>query len=177
MIKDEGEYPRNHARLNKDSGYHQDIQDDKKDGVLYRGMSHEEFHAMKKDGHIKSKGDYNLGGQEGLTYYSKSPSQAQYYANSFTPAQHKPTGTHHAYVVAIKDPGNHKKIKGTGEDEVGIPDKVSTKNILHVHVGRVYSGQPGKFEVRKEYGGKFVEGSSSGPTSLVGWKKTEYKDT
>jgi hypothetical protein len=170
------EYPRQSVSLKPDSGYHKEIQDEKKDGVLYRGMSHEEFQNVKKTGKIKSKGDFNLEGQEGLTYYSKSPSQSQSYANAFTPPQYKPTGTHNAYVVAVKDPGKHKHIEGTGEDEVGISHDIPVKDILHVHVGRTYSGWPGSLDVNKNWDGKHTEGSSTAPTSLVGWKKTEFKD-
>jgi hypothetical protein len=170
------QFPRTHAELKPDSGYHQDIQDEKKPGVLYRGMSHEEFHNIKKTGEIKSNGNSNIGDeQKGLTYYSKNPIQAQNYAHSFAAAENKASGQHHAYVVAVKDPGTEVKVKGTGEDEVGIPHAISKNDILHVHVGRAFSGTHGSESVIKEWGG-YESGGGSTPGTHVGWKKEAFKD-
>lgn len=166
-------YSRQHPVLKPDSGYHMNVQDEQKEGVIYRGMSQEEFDNVKKTGQIQSHGQYNLEGQEGLTYYSKDPSQAQSYAHSFAPVHVKATGQHKAYVVAVKDPGTDVKIKGTGENEVGIPHPISTKDILHVHEGRAYAGHPGQYDVHKGWSG-YEEGSSVGPTVHVGWKKVGF---
>jgi hypothetical protein len=172
----EDAYPRTHAVLKSDSGYHQEVQDEKKPGVLYRGMSHEEFQSIKKTGKIQSKGDSNIGTeQEGLTYYSRSPSQAQSYAHSFAAAENKASGKHHAYVVAVKDPGTDVKVRGTGEDEVGIPHAIKKEDILHVHVGRAYSGTHGSDSVVKEYG-EYQVGSGSTPGTYVGWRKEKVAD-
>lgn len=171
----EDPYPRTYARLKPDSGYQQEIPNEKTDGVMYRGMSHEEFHSVKHTGKIQSLGGHNMDGQEGLTYFSHSPAQAQFYANSFAPVQHKATGQHPAYVVAVKNPGTGVRVPGTGEDEIGIPHHISDADILHVHVGRVFAAEPGSFDVRKEWDGKHVEGSSSAPSTSIGWKKEEYK--
>lgn len=164
------EYARTNANLKPESGYHTHVQAERKDGVIYRGMSQEEYDGVKKNGYIKSNGSYNLEGQEHLTYYSKDPSQAQSYAHSFAPVHVKGTGKHKVYIVAVKDPGTEVKIKGTGEDEVGIPHAVSADNILSVHEGRTYAAHPGSYDVRKTWSG-YEEGSSSGPTAHVGWKK------
>jgi hypothetical protein len=168
-------YGRTHPQLNPDSGYHKEIQAQKTPGVLYRGMSHEEFHNILKTGEIKSKGDYNLAGQEGLTYYSKDPAQAQNYAHGFAPVQHKATGQHHAYVVAVKDPGTNVKIAGTGEDEVGIPHAIKKSDILGVHIGRVYAAHPGEYSVHQE-NGKVSSGSSHDPSAFIAWKKHNIED-
>ena len=167
----EDEFPRTHAKLKPDSGYTQDVQDKPTKGVLFRGMSHEEFHGIQKSGKIQSKGAMNMGKeQEGLTYYSRDPSQAQHYAHSFAHAEHKATGQHHAYVVAVKDPGTEVKVKGTGENEVGIPHAIKKEDILHVHVGRAYHGGHGSESSRKTFSG-FESGSGSTPDTSVGWKK------
>lgn len=169
----ETQYPRIRAELNPDSGYSHNIQDKKTPGVLFRGMSHEEFHNIKKTGKIQSKGEYNMGDKQvGLTYYSKSPEQAQNYAHSFAPLEHRATGQHHAYVVAVKDPGTGVKVDGTGEDEVGIPHAISKDDILHVHVGRAYAGAPGEENAHKSWSG-FEAGSGNTPDVSVAWKKME----
>lgn len=166
-------YPRTYARLKPDSGYHPEVQEEKTPGVIYRGMSHEEFENIKKLGYIQSKGAQNLDGQEGLTYYSRDPRQAQSYANSFATVDNKPSGIHKAYIVAVKDPGTDVKVKGVGEDEVGIPHKISTDDILHVHEGRVFSASPGSYSIHKSYRG-LEDGSSMAPTVQTGWKKTSF---
>ena len=77
------------------------------ENVIYRGMSAEEYRNAMDDGFIQSKGKYNIGDeQKGLTFFSLSPSQAQTYANDFTPAGFKATPDRPAYVVAIKLPDN-----------------------------------------------------------------------
>lgn len=170
------QFPRTHAVLKHDSGYTQELQDKKTKGVLFRGMSHEEFHNIKKTGKIQSQGGLNLGKeQDGLTYYSRDPSQAQSYAHSFATVAHKASGQHHAYVVAVKDPGTDVKVKGTGDDEVGIPHAISKDDILHVHVGRGFAGGHGSAASHKGWSG-FEEGSSTAPSTSVGWKKTAMSD-
>jgi len=172
----EDPYPRTYPRLKASSGYRQDIDDQKTHGVLYRGMSHEEFNNIKKTGLIKSHGDYNLEGQEGLTYYSRDPSQAAHYAHGFAPAQHKASGKHNVYVVAVKDPGTDVKVSGTGEDEVGIPHPISVDDILHVHVGKAYASHPGTHTMVKDWSSKYSDGSGSHPNTYIGWKKKEFNE-
>lgn len=173
----EEKYSRNHIELNSDSGLHHNIQDSIKNGVIYRGMSHEEFHGIEKNGHIKSNGSANMGGQENLTYYSKDPAQAEFYAHGFAPAQHKATGSHHAYVVAVKDPGTDVRIPGVGENEVGIPHPVNKSEILHVHKAIAYHATPGQYETRvSKYENGVKEGSSSAPHIGIGWKKMSYDE-
>lgn len=167
----EDQFPRTHAVLNPDSGYSNEVQDKKTPGVLFRGMSHEEFKNIQKTGKIQSKGESNIGNeQKGLTYYSRDPSQAQSYAHSFAAAENKASGHHHAYVVAVKDPGTEVKVAGTGEDEVGIPHAIGKDDILHIHVGRAYQGSHGSESVVKGYSG-YGGGSGSTPQTSVGWKK------
>lgn len=168
-------YPRTYPKLKPSSGYHNEVQEEKTPGVIYRGMSHEEFQNVKKLGYIQSKGAQNLDGQEGLTYYSHDPKQAQSYANSFATVENKPSGIHKAYVVAVKNPGTDVRIPGVGEDEVGIPHKISTDDILHVHEGRVYAAHPGSYSIYKGWDG-LEEGSSGAPIVHVGWKKKKFEE-
>ena len=169
----EDQFARTIAVLKPDSGYSRNVQDEKKQGVLYRGMSHEEFKNILKTGKIESNGESNIGDeQKGLTYYSRDPSQAQSYAHSFAAAENKASGQHHAYIVAVKDPGTEVKVNGTGEDEVGIPHPISKDNILHIHVGRAFHADHGSDSVVKSYAG-YQGGSGSTPSTYIGWKKLE----
>jgi hypothetical protein len=109
-------------------------------------------------------------GQEGLTYYSRDPSQAQSYAHSFAPTEFRASGKHNVYVVAVRDPGTHVHVAGTGEDEVGIPHAISKSDILHVHEGTAYASQAGTASLHKSYRG-LEDASSSVPSISVGWRK------
>ena len=62
--------------------------------LVFRGMSYEEWQYIKKNGHIMSKGSYNIG-QEGLTFYGKAET-AYHYSNGFAPM---------AYQASFKKPG------------------------------------------------------------------------
>lgn len=169
------QFPRTHAELKPDSGYHVNVQDEKKAGVLYRGMSHEEYHNILKTGKIESNGNSNIGdNQKGLTYYSRSPSQAQSYAHSFASLENRASGKHHAYVVAVKDPETEVKVVGTGSDEVGIPHAIKKEDILHVHIGRAYAGYHGSHGTVKEWSG-YQAGGGSDPRTDIGWKKEAFK--
>ena len=163
-------FARTYATLKLETGYKDHVDAEMKPGVIYRGMSHEEYENIMKTGKIKTKGDYNLEGQEGLTYFSRDPSQAQSYAHSFAPPQHKATGKHNAYVVAVKDPGTDVCLPGVGECEVGIPHAIDAKGIVGVWEGKAYSGTAGMHDLYKGWSG-LEEGSSSTPMVSVGWKQ------
>jgi hypothetical protein len=109
------------------------------EGMIYRGMSGDEFDAMMESGEIKTKGDYNMDVQKGLTYYSTHPKTAGSYASSFAPSKHKPTFDRPAYVVAVKRPANDKiaNVEGTGEDEVGVNSAIPKSDITAIYRGTV----------------------------------------
>lgn len=160
--------------LKSESDYHQQIQAKETPGMIYRGMSNEEFNNIMKTGKIRSRGDYNMDGQEGLTYFSTDPSAASNYAHSFAPLHHKATGEHNAYVIGVKDPGTGVKIEGTGEHEVGIPHEIDVDQIREIHIGKAYASHSGDQELNKEWGqSKFTTGSSSFPVTHIAWKKVK----
>jgi hypothetical protein len=113
--------------------------------LVYRGMSNAEFEVIKKTGKIQSRGDYNMGGQEGLTYFSTDPQSAEAYANSFAPWKHKATWDKPAWVIAVPkpDPSRVRKVAGTGEHEVGIEGTIPASEIREVYRGRVVEYDPG----------------------------------
>jgi hypothetical protein len=117
--------------------------------VIYRGMSAEEYRTFLDTGRIASVGDYNLPGQEGLTYWSTDPQQAQSYANSFAPMQWKPTFGHPCFIVAARKPdaGDIRHVRGTGETEVGVTRPISDDEVLAVWEGRVFDHTPDDYEL------------------------------
>lgn len=139
------------------------------ENVIYRGMSAEEYRNAMDDGFIQSKGKYNIGDeQKGLTFFSLSPSQAQTYANDFTPAGFKATPDRPAYVVAIKLPDNDYPIGQVNGSEVGLKGAISTDEIVSVFEGRPYEFSA-DLTLRDDFGRTFMSGS--GPTSRVTWEK------
>ena len=139
------------------------------ENVIYRGMSAEEYRSAMDDGFIQSKGKYNIGDeQKGLTFFSLSPSQAQTYANDFTPAGFKATPDRPAYVVAIKLPDNDYPIGQVNGSEVGLKGAISTDEIVSVFEGRPYEFSA-DFEIGDDFGRTYMSGF--GPTSRVTWEK------
>lgn len=75
-------------------------------GLIYRGMSFEEYTNMKLSGLIASKGSYNIGeGQKGLTFFSISPQTAMSYANGFAPWQYAATHNKPGVVIGVDEQG------------------------------------------------------------------------
>lgn len=107
------------------------------DSVIYRGMSAEEYRSAIDQGFIKSKGDYNIGPeQEGLTFFSSRPSQAESYANNYTPEGYRATPDRPAYVVGIRRPKEFDYV--VGETEIGLRGEIPTSRIVEVYEGRPY---------------------------------------
>ncbi len=151
----------------------------REEGTIFRGMSYEEYEHSLRTGEIASLGDYNLGeDQKGLTYFSRDPGQASFYAAGFAPWQYKPTINKPAVMVQVRDPGNEKKVAGTGEDEVGIPTKIKTSEIVKVYFGKVIAVDAGSQDiiVEKDWKTKALKAkaaSSSGYAASVDWSEKD----
>ena len=145
------------------------------DNIIYRGMSAEEYAFFQRTGKIESIGDYNIGDeQRGLTYWTTQPESAVSYANSFAPQRHKPTFQLPAYVVAAKRPKETRHVAGVGEHEVGVARPITADEVLAVWRGRVYSLEPGWFELRGSPDGKkYRQGSATGVSTGVAWDRIE----
>ena len=114
--------------------------------LVYRGMSNAEYEHILQTGKIESRGDYNFDVQKGLTYFSTDPEAAESYAHSFAPWQHKATWDNPAWVIAIPrpDPSRVRKVRGTGEHEVGIEGSIPASEIREVYRGRAVEYRPGE---------------------------------
>jgi hypothetical protein len=113
--------------------------------LVYRGMSNAEFENIKKTGVIKSKGDYNLQGQEGLTYFTTRPETADSYAHSFAPWSQKANWDKPAWVIAVPkpDPSQIVHVPGTGSHEVGVKGVINADQIKEIYRGKVVEYDPG----------------------------------
>jgi hypothetical protein len=147
-------------------------------GHIYRGMSYEEYQNALRDGYFESKGGFNLGeAQQGLTYFSTDPTQAQSYANGFAPWMYKATPSRPAVIVEVKDPGNHVDVPGLGRTttEVGIRGKVPTSSITRAWLGKPHIVDEGSFDVvRDKYRGTSIGGGASYSAS-VHWEEEKPK--
>jgi hypothetical protein len=144
--------------------------------VIYRGMSYEEFENFKRTGEIVSNSSYNIGDeQKGLTYWSDNPGQATTYANDFAPLQFKAIIGKPAYVVAAKRPpeSDIKKVRGTGEDEVGVKVPIKKADVLAVWEGTPFQYDTGSFTLTDEgvEEGTLRPGGSSGSSSWLRWER------
>ena len=142
------------------------------DNIIYRGMSFEEYHKFLTTGKIYSNGEYNLAGQEGLTYWTTDAEAAAHYASGFAPAQFKAVFDKPTYVVAIKKPKETKRVAGTGEHEIGVSRSVDGDEVLGVWEGNVYDFRTGEYTLRPSYTGSGYEfGGGSDPSSSLIWKR------
>ena len=142
------------------------------DNTIYRGMSSEEYHKFLNTGKIYSNGEYNLAGQEGLTYWTTDAEAAAHYASGFAPAQFKAVFDKPAYVVAIKKPKEVKRVAGTGAHEIGVMRAVDGDEVLGAWEGHVYDFHTGEYSLRPVYAGSGHEfGGGSDPSSALIWKR------
>lgn len=155
----------------------------KKAGIIYRGMSFEEYERALKEGFFGSKGEYNIGAAEkGLTYFSSEPEQAQSYAADFAPWQFLPTPDRPAVVIAVTDPGDHIVASGR-PTELGIKGQIPVSAIRSVYFGKPWFIKFGTIEMVSELGRNDMpsrEGSRFSPSSAVYWEEqhiSETKDT
>lgn len=140
---------------------------------MYRGMSHEEFENFQKTGEIKSTGEYNIAdSQKGTTSWSKSPRQAESYANSFAPPMYRATFDRPAYVVVAKRAGpEHQK---TGPwlppEELSVTRPITKDDITEVWRARVASHGVGDYTLT-ENNGRYQLQFGSAPTADVVWER------
>ena len=101
---------------------------------LYRGMEAAEFENLKKNGYIKSKGEYNFSNQQGETFFSRDVREAFSYATGFAPAgirekffeQGQP-----AYIVEVGNFGD-LNFKYNSVKESSTKKEVDTKYITRI---------------------------------------------
>lgn len=125
-------------------------------GMLWRGMSAEEYQEARQRGYFESKGEHNLGDEQiGQTFFSTLPSSAANYASGFAPWQYKPTFTRPAYVVGIPDRPDAPR-GPLGDDpsshEVGLSGRIPFSEVQHTYVGRPHEIAPGEIEVSEDLG-------------------------
>jgi hypothetical protein len=144
----------------------------KQEGVLYRGMSAEEFAEFQRTGEIKSAGDYNLTGQGGTTSFALDPQDAAGYAAS-PPNAFKPTFDRPAYVVAVRAPeaGAYKQVRGLDPTyEASITRPIRADEVVDVYRGDVYAISPGSQDLIQDHG-QWRRSSARQAQSFVTWSK------
>lgn len=142
-------------------------------GLLWRGMSEEEYQAAKERGYFESNGSFNIGDyQRGRTYFSTKPEQAQNYANDFAPWQFAPTFSRPAHIIAIPDrpdvPRGALGEGGKGQTEVGVPGRIPFDSVVQHYVGRPFAIYPGRAGVYQDFSG-WAQGGRGSVRSLVRW--------
>lgn len=175
-IVEDVEFGRDHAKIKAGTGYSEKMPAKEEAGMLYRGVSWEEYQFIKKHGFIKSNCSYNLGEcQLGLTYFSGDPDTAAHYAGTFQPYPWLPTFERPAYVIKIRRPSEEKiDLTAAPMGEIGIRGDIPVSEIVALYEIRPYEISPGKVELRKVwYGDKevFIEGSRMSPDIHVAYRE------
>jgi hypothetical protein len=136
--------------------------------IMYRGMSADEMASFLRNQELKSRGDYNLTGQEGLTYFTKDPEAAEYYANAFAPEKYKPDMEKPAYLVAAKRPPSSRivDVPGTASHELGVTGPVPVEDVVGVYRGTTTDYTP----VWRE------GGSYQAPSASLDWEEKSLDD-
>lgn len=140
--------------------------------LIYRGMRDEEMDCIVSTGEVLSGGEWNLDGQDGLTYWSTDPAAAASYANAFAPMHCRPTFDRPAWVVSARRPLETRHVPGVGEHEVGVARAVAVDEIVAVWRGRVIEFNPGSIEL-VERDGSWTTGSMSQPSAWVAWERLD----
>jgi 8-oxo-dGTP pyrophosphatase MutT (NUDIX family)/predicted ABC-type ATPase len=142
-------------------------------GVIYRGMSYEEYQNALRSGQFQSKGDWNIGDvQKGLTMWSSDPRQARSYASDFAPWQFKATPSRPAVIVALKDPGEEHHIYTVPNErrEIGLKGTQPVANVSHIFTGHPAIMSTGMIDVRNR-DGRLEEGGGVSPSSYLRWQR------
>lgn len=144
-------------------------------GMLWRGMSREEYERSRDRGYFESEGGHNFDSQQGLTFFSTKPEQAENYATWFAPQAYKPTFTHPGYVVGIPDRPDAPRGAIPGENEidsteVGLPGRIPFSEATHHYVGQVSTLTPGSQGVSEGWHG-WEESGGSHPSSNIVWSQ------
>jgi hypothetical protein len=139
------------------------------EGVIYRGMSAEEYQNAMRDGYFESRGDYNIGdGQRGLTFFSPNMDTAENYAASFTPFDYLPTPDRPAYVVAIRQPDD---VNLDTQGEVGVPGRIPVTEIVDTYRGDVYAARPSDWHLQDDWGTPRLSGTRYSPQ--IAWNRVD----
>lgn len=144
-------------------------------GMIWRGMSHEEWEAAKANGYIESNGSYNLGDensyQRGRTYFSTRPESAALYATGYAPWQFQPSFSRPGHVVAIPDrPDVARGALGEGsadQSEVGVPGRIPFDQVAQHYVARPFAIFPGRAWTQKGWDG--WESRAGGSSGMYRW--------
>lgn len=139
------------------------------EGLIWRGMSSEEYEQARRRGYFQSLGESNVGGesQAGKTYFSTDIEQAGNYGTWFAQPEYKPTFDHPGYVIGIPDRAELIREMGT---EVGVPGRIPFEQVEKVYTARPYAISPGSVGAVEDLNG-WTPGSSTQPSILVKWSE------
>ena len=112
-------------------------------GIVWRGMSNEEYEQAKQRGFFKSNDAANFTGigQKDVTCFSEDPDTAGSYASNYAPFQYLPTFTRPGHVIGVPDRNYPRNRVG----EVEVPGQVPFSDITHHYRGDVIAIRPGSF--------------------------------
>ncbi len=140
--------------------------------VMYRGISAEEWAAIRQSGEVRSDGRSNIGSeQEGLTYWTTEIQSALSYAHGFASMIDKAAPGFPAYIIAAPLSTDTRHVPGVGDHEIGVTRPISVKELLAVWEGRVWSFTSSDTLLRQHWDGTWKSGGISHPIARLEWKR------
>lgn len=144
-------------------------------GLLWRGMSDEEYQEARERGYFESRGEHNIGDeQKGRTYFSTDPGQAAHYADGFAPWQWQPTFDRPGHVVGIPNLPEYPQERitgGEGETERGLPGRIPFSQMSHHYTGNPFAILPGDFDINNDnWEGTWQQGGRKSPVVYTTWE-------
>ena len=147
----------------------------RKAGLVYRGMSWQEYQNAKRKGYFKSRGSYNIGTtQVGATCGSLDPDTAMLYAANFAPMQKKPTPNEPGVVIAFKlnDKWESNKNMTGSSTERQCMEPLSWSDVKEVYIFQMETFIPSHMEIWKDVHGLQL-GSRDTPSVIGKWKRVK----
>jgi hypothetical protein len=176
-----GDRPRGVFKVPKERVLEDNWNPPQNDEWAYRGMSWEEWKAIRKSGFIQSRGTHNIG-QPGMTLFAEDGGTARHYATSFAPIGYQPGKRKPGVIIAVPRemtlPSNEKDwISGSGTTpkdqglisagERGVQGRLPLDVIQAVWYAIPTEGRGGSLELVHRLGSLYArqpwtEGSASG---------------
>jgi len=149
---------------------------DEDPNMLYRGLSDDEIMDMIEHGQLRSRGEHNIGDwQEGLTFFSTDPQQAESYANAFAPYPYIPSFDHPGHIIGIRRPEESRiTVHPNYPTEVGVRGPIDPEDIVDSVRLQPYAVRGGYMDLIPSWINNretYTEGSRSSPRAYVGYAR------
>jgi hypothetical protein len=173
--------PKGYPVLKEGTAYSRDIPFEKEEGFIYRGVHADELAFIRKEGKIKSNGEYNIADvQAGTTLFSPDPRTASSYAASFAPPHAKPSFDAPGYILKVRRAGLKEKPEASPSNEVAVVGDIPESAIVEVAEVRPFAMSRGEMDIREApYDappGQYLRGGGRQPQAQYAYRKSHIRE-